>query len=116
MHLDLSLEECIAYALVNTQVVHALPGTQRQNADMAATILSSPSGQLMTGNEVAIAATTTNSQPAVVDQNGNRILPRGSVRSNQIGGVEDALSEFDAQFSSFWSFNTTDRARNVGAI
>jgi outer membrane protein TolC len=115
VHLDLSLEECIAYALVNTQVVHALPGTQRQNADMAATILASPSGQLMTGNEVAIAATTTNSQPAVVDQNGNRILPRGSVRSNQIGGVEDALSEFDAQFSSFWSFNTTDRARNVGA-
>ena len=115
VHLDLTLEECIAYALVNTQVVHALPGTQRQNADMAATILSSPSGQLITGNDVAITATTTNSQPAVVDQNGNRILPRGSVRSNQIGGVEDALSEFDAQFSSFMSFNTTDRARNVGA-
>ena len=115
VHLDLTLEECIAYALVNTQVVHALPGTQRQNADMAATILSSPSGQLITGNDVAITATTTNSQPAVVDQNGNRILPRGSVRSNQIGGVEDALSEFDAQFSSFLSYNTTDRARNVGA-
>jgi len=115
VHLDLTLEECIAYALVNTQVVHALPGTQRQNADMAATILSSPSGQLVTGNDVAITSTTTNSQPAVVDQNGNRILPRGSVRSNQIGGVEDALSEFDAQFSSFVSFNTTDRARNVGA-
>lgn len=114
-HLDLSLEECIAYALVNTQVVQALQGSQRQNADMAATILSSPSGQLITGQDVAITSTTTNSQPAVVDQNGNRVLPRGAARANQTGGVEDALSEFDAQYSSFMSFNTTDRARNVGA-
>ncbi len=114
-HLDLSLEECIAYALVNTQVVHALPGTQRQNADIAATILSSPSGQLLTASDVAITATTTNSQQLGIDQNGNRILPRGAVRANQVGGVEDALSEFDAQFNSFMSYNTTDRARNVGA-
>ena len=114
-HLDLSLEECIAYALVNTQVVHALPGSQRQNADIAATILSSPAGQLLTSSDAAITATTTNSQPAVTDQNGNRILPRGASRANQVGGVEDALSEFDAQFTSFMSFNTTDRARNVGA-
>ena len=114
-HLDLSLEQCIAYALNNTQVVQALPGTQRQNADIAATMLSSPSGQLTTASDPAIAATTTNSQPAVTDQNGNRILPRGASRANQVGGVEDALSEFDAQFTSFMSFNTTDRARNVGA-
>ena len=100
---------------MNTQVVQALQGSQRQNADMAATILSSPSGQLITGQDVAIASTTTNSQPAVVDQNGNRVLPRGAARANQTGGVEDALSEFDAQYSSFMSFNTTDRARNVGA-
>ncbi len=114
-HLDLSLEECIAYALVNTQVVHALPGSQRQNADIAATILSSPSGQLLTSSDAAITATTTNSQQLGIDQNGNRILPRGAVRANQVGGVEDALSEFDAQFNSFMSYNTTDRARNVGA-
>ena len=114
-HVDLSLEECIAYALVNTHVVHALPGSQRQNADIAAIILSSPSGQLTTSSDAAIVATTTNSQPAVIDQNGNRILARGSSRANQVGGVEDALSEFDAQYSSFMSYNTTDRARNVGA-
>ncbi len=114
-YLDLTLEECIAYALVNTQVVRALPGSQRQNFDMAATILSSPSQQLATAHDPAITATTTNSQPLTVDQNGSRILPRGSARANQVGGVEDALSEFDAQCSSFMSFNTTDRARNVGA-
>ena len=114
-HIDLSLEECIAYALVNQQVVHTLPGSQRQNQDIAALILSSQSGQLATASDPAITATTTNSQPAVTDQNGNRILPRGASRANQVGGVEDALSEFDAQFTSFVSVNTTDRARNVGA-
>jgi outer membrane protein TolC len=113
-YLDLTLEECISYALVNSQIVRALPGTQRQNADMASVILSSPGQQLGTILDPAIVATTTNSQPLTVDQNGNRILPRGSARANQVGGVEDALSEFDAQFSSFMSFNTTDRARNVG--
>jgi outer membrane protein TolC len=40
-------------------------------------------------------------------------LPRGAARANQVGGVEDALSEFDAQFSAFFSYNKTDRARNV---
>ena len=34
---------------------------------------------------------------------------------DEVGGVEDALSEFDAQYSSFISFSTTDRARNVGS-
>jgi outer membrane protein TolC len=29
--------------------------------------------------------------------------------------VEDALSEFDAQFSAFWSYSNTDRPRNVGS-
>jgi hypothetical protein len=38
-YLDLTLEECISYALVNSQIVRALPGTQRQNADMASVIL-----------------------------------------------------------------------------
>jgi len=112
-YLDLTLEECIAYALVNTQVVRTLPGTQRQNADMAATILSSASQQLTTSHDPALTATTTNSQPLTVDQNGNRFLARGAARANQVGGVEDALSEFDAQYSSFVSFNTTDRARNI---
>jgi outer membrane protein TolC len=114
-YLDLTLEECIVYALNNTQIVRALPGSQRQNAEMAATVLSSPAQQLSTIHDPAITANTTSSQPAVVDQNGNRVLPRGSARATQTGGVEDALSEFDAQYSSFMSFNTTDRARNVGA-
>jgi len=53
-YLDLTLEECISYALVNTQIVRALPGIQRQNADMASVILSSPAQQLGTILDPAI--------------------------------------------------------------
>jgi hypothetical protein len=114
-HLDLTLEECISYALNNTQIVRTLPGTQRQNAEMAPIVLSTPSQQLSSDLDPAITATTTNSQQQVVDGNGNRILARGAARANQVGGVEDALAEFDAQYSAFLSYNTTDRPRNVGA-
>jgi outer membrane protein TolC len=111
--LDLTLEECVSYALVNAKILQTLPGYQRQSFDIPSVILASPSQQLSSIYDPAIAATTTNSQPIVVDGNGNRILPRGAARANQVGGVEDALSEFDAQVSSFLAYNNTDRARNV---
>jgi outer membrane protein TolC len=112
--LDLTLEECVSYALVNSKLIRTIPGTQRQNVDIAANILSTPSQQQSSVYDPAIAATTTSPQQIAVDQNGNRVLPRGAARANQTGGVEDALSEFDAQFSAFFSYNNTDRARNVG--
>jgi hypothetical protein len=113
--LDLTLEECVSYALVNSKLIRTIPGTQRQNIDIAANILSTPSQQQSSVYDPAITATTTSPQQIAVDQNGNRILPRGAARANQVGGVEDALSEFDAQFSAFFSYNNTDRARNVGS-
>lgn len=112
--LDLTLEKCVSYALVNSKLIRTIPGTQRQNVDIAANILSTPSQQQSSVYDPAIAATTTSPQQIAVDQNGNRVLPRGASRANQVGGVEDALSEFDAQFSAFFSYNNTDRARNVG--
>ena len=112
--LDLTLEECIAYALVNTKLVRAVPGSNLQTGDIASAILSSPSSQLTTAYDPAITASTANTQAQVVDQNGNRVQARGAAKANQVGGVEDALSEFDAQFSSFVGYNTTDRPRNVG--
>jgi outer membrane protein TolC len=111
--LDVSLEECVSYALANAKILQTLPGYQRQALDISSVILASPSQQLSSIYDPAIAATTTNSQPIVVDGNGNRVLPRGVARANQVGGVEDALSEFDAQVSSFLAYNNTDRARNV---
>ncbi len=111
--LDLTLEECIAYALANTKLVRAIPGSQQQTGDITTAVLTTPSAQLNTAFDPAITASTANTQPQVVDQNGNRIIARGAARANQVGGVEDALSEFDAQFSSFVGYNTTDRPRNV---
>ncbi|MFN7731262.1 MAG: TolC family protein [Pirellula sp.] len=113
--LDLTLEQCVSYALVNSKLIRTIPGLQRQNIDMAAAILATPSQQLASVYDPALVATSTSPQQLAVDQNGNRLLPRGTHRANQVGGVEDALSEFDAQFSAFWSYNNTDRPRNVGA-
>jgi outer membrane protein TolC len=113
-YLDLTLEECVAYSLVNTKLVRALPGSNQQVGDIASAILSSPSSQLSTAYDPGITSSTAGTQAQVVDQNGNRVLNRGAARANQVGGVEDALSEFDAQFSAFVGYNTTDRPRNVG--
>ncbi len=112
--LDLSLEDCVSYALANTKLVRSLPGSNQLTGDITAAILSSPSQQLRTMFETAITASTASPQPTVLDQNGNRTLPRGAARANQVGGVEAALSEFDAQYSSFLAHNTTDRPRNTG--
>lgn len=113
---DLTLEDCINYALLNAKLIPTLPGTTLQTNDLSATLLSSPSQQLRTVNDPAIVSTTANTQALVVDQNGNRPLPRGAVRSNQVGGVEDALAEFDAQYSTFLQYGTTDRQRNANNI
>jgi outer membrane protein TolC len=112
---DLTLEECISYALNNTQIIRTLPGVLRQNADMSAVTLATPTPQLSSVYDPALTASTTSSQPAQIDGNGNRTLARGVFRANQVGGVEDALSEFDAQYSAFMSYNTTDRPRNTPA-
>ncbi len=111
--MDITLEECIARALLNTKLVRAVPGSNQNTGDIATSILSTPSSQLSTALDPAITASSGNNQPLVIDSNGNRTLARGAARANQVGGVEDALSEFDAQYSSFMSYNQTDRARNI---
>ena len=112
---DLALEDCIAYALQNTKIVRVVNGANSQSGSVAAALLSAAPGQMPSIYDPALAATTSNTQPLAVDNQGNRVAPRGAARANQVGGVQDALSEFDAQFSSLFGYNTTDRPRNVGA-
>jgi len=88
-YVDLTLEHCISLALVNAQILRTLPGVQRQNADMAGIILSSPGNQLSSVYDAALVATTTNPQQIAIDGNGNRVPARGLTRANQVGGVED---------------------------
>jgi outer membrane protein TolC len=111
---DLTLEDCIAYALQNTKIVRVVNGANSQSGSTSAALLSAAPGQMPSIYDPALTATTANTQPLAVDSQGNRISPRGASRGNQVGGVQDALSEFDTQFSSLFGYNTTDRPRNVG--
>ncbi len=112
---ELSLEDCISIALQNAKILRVVNGLNTQSGSVAASHLSAQPGQLPSIYDPALIATTASSQPLTVDGQGNRVAPRGLIRSNQVGGVEDALSEFDAQFSALYGYSTTDRPRNVGA-
>ncbi|MFK7737807.1 MAG: transporter, partial [Pirellulaceae bacterium] len=112
---DLSLEDAVSMALNNTKIMRVVNGSSTQSGSVAAQGLSAQPGTLPSIYDPGVVATTANSQPLAVDGQGNRIISRGLIRSNQVGGVEDALSEFDAQFSALMGYSTTDRPRNVGS-
>ena len=111
---DLSVEDCVSIALQNAKFFVTTSGNAEFRQNIAAQFTSASADQLGSIYDVAIQQATTQSIPLTVDGNGNRILPRGVQRANQIGGVEDALSEFDAQASAFFDYSTTDRPRNTG--
>lgn len=111
---DWSLEDCISIGLQNQKILTPTPGLNLQSGSMSASFLSAQPGQLPSVYDPALVALTGNTQPLSVDSQGTRISQRGSVRANQVGGVEQALSEFDAQYSTIFGYNTTDRPRNVG--
>ena len=112
---DLSLEDCISMALQNSHILRVSTGSNQQTGSVAALMLSAQPGQLPSVYDTALVSSIASTQPLQVDNQGNRVPFRGAIRSNQIGGVEDALSEFDAQYSTLLGYNTTDRPRNVGA-
>ena len=111
---DLTLEECVAIALNNSKFFVTTAGNAEFRNNVASQFTSSQPDQLGSIYDVAIQQTTTQSVPLVVDGLGNRTLPNGVLRANQVGGVEDALAEFDAQVSAFAQYGTTDRPRNTG--
>jgi len=110
---DLTLEDCISMALQNAKILNVVSGSYTQTGSVGYLLLGAQPGQLPSVYDTALTASGTLNQVAQLDNQGNRVPFRGAVRSNQIGGVEDALSEFDAQFSSLLGYNTTDRPRNV---
>ncbi|KAA5543614.1 transporter [Roseiconus nitratireducens] len=112
---NLSLEECVSIALENARIFPTTGGTAELRQNIAAQFVSGTPDQFGSIYDVAVQQTTTQSVPLTTDGNGNRLLPRGVVRANQVGGVEDALAEFDAVASGFIDLSTTDRPQNVGA-
>ena len=108
----MTLEECISIALNNAKFFVTTSGNAEFRQNVAAQFTSGTADQFGSIYDVAIGQSTTQSVPQGVDGNGNRLLPRGVLRANQIGGVEDALAEFDAQASGFVDYSTTDRPSN----
>jgi outer membrane protein TolC len=111
---DLTLEDCISIALNNADILRTV--NNGDNIRTAQLILSQQGEALPSVYQVAQTAALTQAFPLTVDGLGNRTLPRGALRANQVGGIEDALAEFDAQVSSFLAYNTTDQARNVPIV
>jgi outer membrane protein TolC len=112
---DLSLEECVSIALQNSKFFLTTGGTAEFRQNVNSQFFSASADQVGSIYDVAIQQGTTQSIALTVDGNGNRTLPRGVLRANQVGGVEDALAEFDAQASGFLNYGTTDRPQNVGS-
>ncbi|MEO1616519.1 MAG: TolC family protein [Planctomycetota bacterium] len=113
---DLSLEECVSMALQNARYLITTGGTSETRQNIAAQFVSGSPNQFGSVFDVALQQTTTQTIPLTVDGAGNRLLPRGAVRANQVGGVEDALAEFDAVVSGFLDFSNTDRPQNVQVV
>jgi outer membrane protein TolC len=110
---DLTLEECVSIALQNSEFFVTVAGTAEQRQNVVSQFVSGTSDQFGSVWDVALQQTSTQSIPLTIDGAGNRVVNRGVQRANQVGGVEDALAEFDAQVSSVLSYGTTDRPRNV---
>ena len=111
---DLSLEECVSIALQNSKYFVTTSGNAEFRQNVAAQFTSGTPEQFGSIYDVPLQQSTTQSTSIVVDGNGNRTLPNGALRATQVGGVEDALAEFDAQASGFINYATTDRPQNVG--
>jgi len=109
---NLPLEEAVNIALNNAKFFVTTSGIAEARQNVADQFISGTADQFGSVYDVAISQSTTQSVPLTVDGNGNRVLPRGVLRANQIGGVEDALAEFDAQTSGFFNYSNTDRPNN----
>ncbi len=111
---DVSVEECVSIALSNAKFFMTTNGNAEFRQNIEAQFVSGTAEQFGSIYDISVQQSTTQSIPLTVDGNGNRVLPRSVVRANQVGGVEDALAEFDAQASAFINYATTDRPQNAG--
>ncbi len=106
--------------------LHQHRDRQQQGIAQSQRIVCAESRYRLAALEFAVVATShgprcsdsvehCNTQGLVIDQMGIELCSRCDPRQSG-WRVEDALSEFDAQYSSFLSYNTTDRQRNASNI
>ncbi len=114
-YVDLTLEDCISMAIQNTKMLRVVNGSNQQSGSVAAALLSAGPGKCQASmmRQSPLPQLTLNRWRSTTTVT----VFQHAVQYVQIKSacVEDALSEFDAQFSALFGYNTTDRPRNVGA-
>jgi outer membrane protein TolC len=111
---DLSLEEAIATSLLNNKLIrgYGTPGLQESRVAPGVDNLINGGNQAGTMYNAAIRET----EPGIIGTHG-QLTPAGNIPTttsldvNQ--GVEAALAEFDAQFTSSMNWERLDRPRNT---
>lgn len=111
---DLSLEEALSTALQNNKLIrgYGTPGLQANQVAAGVDNVANGTNPAGTMYNVAIRET----EPGILGTPG-QITPAGNIPTNTSldvnQGVESALAEFDAQFTSSLSWDRTDRPRNT---
>ena len=116
-YVDLTLEDTVSYTLQNSKVLrgYGTPGLQGTRVSPGVDNLAN--GPTAAGTIYNVAVRET--EPGFLGTAGQISSPSGlttntALDSNQ--GVEAALAEFDAQFTSAINWSTTDRPRNISAL
>jgi outer membrane protein TolC len=122
---EIGLEECIHIAMQNSKVIRNA-GSIQANFGFSDALIER-TAQLPTAYDPALVETTPGQGSryggslrgggSSTNFFGSGLQPNGvgltnAVRSTSVGGVEDALAEFDAQFYSGFNFQNTNRASN----
>jgi outer membrane protein TolC len=111
---DLSLEEAIAMALLNNKLIrgYGTPGLQENRVAPGVDNLINNVNQAGTMYNAAIRET----EPGIIGTPG-QLTPVGNIPTNTSldvnQGVEAALAEFDAQFTTGVNYELLDRPRNT---
>ncbi|MBM4004310.1 MAG: TolC family protein [Planctomycetes bacterium] len=108
---DLTLEECVGIALQNSKVIRNA-GSIQGNFGFSDALIGRVT-TLSTIFDPSITESQTSGQTRLVGASGNVQAPSGGIdRSTNPTGVEDALSDFDAQPFVSGTYNKTDRPQN----
>jgi outer membrane protein TolC len=114
---DMTLEDAVSYTLQNSKVLrgYGTPGLQGTRVSPGVDNLAN--GPTAAGTIYNVAVRET--EPGFIGTAGQIASPSGlttntALDSNQ--GVEAALADFDAQFTSGITWSTTDRPRNISAL
>ena len=110
---DITLEDAVSYALQNSKIIrgYGTPSLQATRVSPGQDNLSNGPGAAASSYDVAIRE----SEPGFISQGGQISSPSGITTNGGLDGnqgVEAALADFDAQFTSSMTYAKSDEPRN----